>query len=144
MNDSDDIRMNPAPQPPKPSRNDPLPFDDSDDKIHAPSGSASKYKPLHLGASSTETPSEKREIKLPTSRSKISVEQVSSSDDPNHITGIKTFYTKLHAGGIDYIDEVINKWLKANPDVRIKRTNTVTGEVQGKKTEPNIIVTVWY
>lgn len=144
MNDSDDIRINPAPEPQKPARNAPLPFDDSDDKIHAPSGSETKYKPLNLGAGSAETPGKKREIKLPTSRTKEYVEQVSSSDDPNHITGIKTFYTKLHAGGIDYIDEVINKWLKANPNVRIKRTNTVTGEVQGKKTEPNIIVTVWY
>ena len=29
-------------------------------------------------------------------------------------------------------------------DVSIKRINTVTGEIQGKKTEPNIIITVWY
>ena len=137
MNDSDDIRIDPTPQPPKPSRNDPLPFDDSDDKPT----SAPKYKPLHPGSSYAQAPSQKREIKLPTHRAEKSVEKLSSCD---HITGIKTFYTKLHAGGIDYIDEVVNKWLKANPDVRIKMTNTVTGEVQGKKTEPNIIVTVWY
>ena len=60
------------------------------------------------------------------------------------ITGIKTFFTKLHAGAIDFLDEQINKWLKENPGITIKRTNTVTGVVAGKKSEPNIIVTIWY
>lgn len=140
MTDSDDIRINPTPQPQKPSREEPIFFDDSDSKPAPPSGSDTKYKPIQLGSSSGEKP----KIKLPSPHTKEAAEKLSSSDDPDLITGIKTFYTKLHAGGIDYIDEVINTWLKANPAVRIKKTNTVTGKVQGKKTEPNIIVTVWY
>lgn len=60
------------------------------------------------------------------------------------ITGAKTFFTKLHAGAINFLDEQITKWLNDNPDITIKRTNVVTGEIQGKKTEPNIIITVWY
>ena len=60
------------------------------------------------------------------------------------ITGIKTFFTKLHPGAMDFLDEQIANWLKANPGIIIKRTNTMAGEVQGKKTEPNIIITVWY
>lgn len=60
------------------------------------------------------------------------------------ITGVKTFFTKLHAGAIEFLDGQITKWLSDNPGITIKRTDTVTGTVTGKKTEPNIIVTVWY
>jgi hypothetical protein len=60
------------------------------------------------------------------------------------ITGIKTFFTKLHPGAIDFLDEQIAAWLRENPDIEIKQTNVNTGEVQAKKTEPNIIITVWY
>ena len=67
--------------------------------------------------------------------------QVASSD---RITGAKTFFTKLHPGAIQFLDEQICAWLKANPGVVIKRTNVTTGEVQSKKTEPNILITVWY
>jgi len=60
------------------------------------------------------------------------------------ITGVKTFFTKLHAGAIEFLDEQITNWLRSNPGIIVKQTNTVVGEVQGKKTEPNVIVTVWY
>ncbi len=60
------------------------------------------------------------------------------------ISGVRTFFTKLHAGAIEFLDEQITKWLKDNPGITIKRTNVTTGEVQGKKVEPNIIITVWY
>ena len=43
-----------------------------------------------------------------------------------------------------HIDEQITKWLTENPDVQVKRTNVSTGQVQAKKTEPNIIINVWY
>jgi len=60
------------------------------------------------------------------------------------ITGVKTFFTKLHPGAMEFLDEQITKWLQENPGIHIKLTNTTTGEVQAKKTEPNIIITVWY
>lgn len=62
----------------------------------------------------------------------------------DRVTGCKTFFTKLHPGAIDFLDEQINQWLKDNPGVVVKMTNTTTGEVQGKKTEANILMTVWY
>ncbi len=62
----------------------------------------------------------------------------------DRITGVKTFFTKLHPGAMEFLDEQINKWLKDNPGIVIKRTDTTTGEVQAKKSEPNIIITVWY
>jgi hypothetical protein len=63
---------------------------------------------------------------------------------PDRITGIKTFYTKLHPGAIEFLDEQICIWLRDNPGVNIKRTNVVTGDVVAKKTEPNLIITIWY
>jgi hypothetical protein len=68
-------------------------------------------------------------------------EKIASAD---RIVGMKTFYTKLHAGAITFLEEQIARWLKENPDIVIKRTNVVTGDVVGKKIEPNIIITIWY
>lgn len=87
----------------------------------------------------------KPEIKMPAPPSigavRNSGEQVVSAE---RITGMKTFFTKLHAGAIEFLEEIISRWLKENPGIVIKRTNVITGEIQGKKTEPNIIITVWY
>jgi hypothetical protein len=62
----------------------------------------------------------------------------------HRIEGVKTFFTKLHPGAIEFLDEQITRWLSENPQVDIKRTNVTVGEVQAKKTEPNILITVWY
>jgi hypothetical protein len=66
---------------------------------------------------------------------------VVSSD---RITGVKTFFTKLHGGALDFLDGQINEWLRSNPGIKVKKTNTVSGIVAGKTAEPSIIVTVWY
>ncbi len=60
------------------------------------------------------------------------------------VTGVKTFFTKLHPGALEFLDEQITKWLKENPTISIKLTNTTTGMVQAKKSEPNIIISVWH
>lgn len=60
------------------------------------------------------------------------------------ITSVKTFFTKLHHGSVQFMDEQIAEWLKTNPGVEIKQTNVCVGDVVAKKTEPNIIVMIWY
>ncbi len=60
------------------------------------------------------------------------------------ITGVKTFFTKLHPGAIEFLDEQIGEWLKKNPSISIRQTNTTVGELQAKNTEPNLIITVWF
>jgi hypothetical protein len=60
------------------------------------------------------------------------------------IANCKTFFTKLHPGAIKFLDDQITGWLKENPAVIIKHTNVTTGDIVDKKTEPNILVTVWY
>ena len=123
--------------------NDPIPLDQDLDKpipledISIGGGGVS-HAPLDLGGSS---PVEMPKIEAPKPVAKKPTEKVVSSE---RITGIKTFFTKLHPGAINFLDEQITKWLAENPEVVIKRTNIITGEIQGKKTDPNIIITVWY
>ncbi len=62
----------------------------------------------------------------------------------DRITAVKTFFAKLHPGAIEFLDGQISDWLKENPGISIKQTNVSTGDVQGKNTEANLIVTVWY
>ena len=117
---------------PIPFDDSPIPFDDS-----APSQSGVSQPPLDLtNGSASRVP----KIETPKTIHK-STEKVVSCE---RITGVKTFFTKLHAGSIDFLNEQINRWLKENPGVVIKRTETVTGMVAAKKTEPNLIITVWY
>ena len=111
----------------------PIPFDDDD-----AGGTGVSHSPLDLGGSS---PVEVPKIEVPRPVTIKPSEKVVSAD---RITGVKTFFTKLHPGAINFLDEQITKWLKENPEVKIKRTNIVTGPLQAKKTEPNIIITVWY
>jgi hypothetical protein len=107
----------------------PIPFDDDDT-----SEASVSHSPSDLGGSTAEVPT--AEVTAQPMAKKI----VSSE----RITGVKTFFTKLHPGAIDFLDEQITNWLSDNPGITIKRTNTVTGPVQGKTTEPNIIITIWY
>ncbi len=120
---------------------EPIPFDNI-----APGESGVSHAPLDLGGGALQAP--KPAAPKPAAKPSGSIitgekpqEKVVSTD---RIVGMKTFFTKLHAGAITFLEEQIARWLKANPDVIVKRTNVVTGDVQGKKTEPNIIITIWY
>ena len=112
-----------------------IPFDDSDDN----SDIKASHTPLTLGASGAIDLEPANKALKPAQS--ISSKQVDSS---GRITGMKTFFTKLHAGSLTFLDQQITEWLRKNPDIVIKRTNTVAGMVIAKKTEPNIIVTIWY
>jgi hypothetical protein len=105
----------------------PIPFDDDTTDTEV------SHSPLSLGGNTSETP----EVEPATRPEK----RVVSSE---RITGVKTFFTKLHPGAMDFLDKQITNWLKNNPSLAVKRTNITTGEVQAKKTEPNIIITIWY
>ena len=114
------------------SSDKPIPFDDKSNS------SGSSRPPLFLGSNDASKAAPKP-VKPVENRSEqpkpVSTER---------ITGVKIFLTKLHAGALEFLNEQISTWLKNNPDVNIKQTNTISGMVVGKKTEPNIIITVWY
>ncbi|NQV32050.1 MAG: hypothetical protein HQ515_05110 [Phycisphaeraceae bacterium] len=137
--------------PPAADLNKPIPFDDSDPPATATPVSR---KPLTLGANGSARPQAAPRPQAPakpaprpaaaqaTAVSK-KVGQVVAKNT-SRITGLKTFYTKLHPGALDFIDEQVAEWLKAHPSIYIKQVNVTVGEVQSKKTEPNIIISVWY
>jgi hypothetical protein len=115
----------------------PIPFDDGT------SDASVSHSPLSLGGSDTAEAPKKQMPKIEAPKAPVRrVEQKIVST--NRITGVKTFFTKLHPGALDFLDEQITRWLKDNPGIIIRRTNTVTGDIQAKKTEPNIIITIWY
>jgi hypothetical protein len=131
----------------KPSNNNDalIPFDNKpaapNPLHHSKDDTTISHKPLNLGGTAAPNlpkaagPAEQKSfVKNPG-------ENLASSD---RITGIKTFFTKLHPGAMDFLDEQISDWLKNHPKIVIKQTNTATGLVEGKKIEPSIIVTVWY
>ncbi len=111
-----------------PDEEKPIPFDDTDTDE-----SNISHAPLNLDGTSAS-------LVEPASLKKMKG-QVSS---PERIQHIKTFFTKLHAGSIDFLEQQINVWLKENPGIVIKQTDTTVGNVVAKKTEPNLIITVWY
>ena len=139
----------------------PIPLDDLDEPI--PLGGAGPAKanvshtPLNLGGPPAAVPPAGRvagpvppaarvaapaaQVQMPKGAVKPPTPKAVSS---GRITGVKTFFTKLHPGAIEFLDEQICSWLKQNPGVSIKRTNITTGNVQAKKTEPHILMTVWY
>ena len=100
------------------------------------------HAPLNMGGGPAKAPAgPAAQSAKPTIVKALAAKKISSSD---RITGAKTFFAKLHPGALNFLDEQIANWLKENPGIVIKLTNTVTGEIQGKQTEPNIIVTIWY
>lgn len=123
-----DVRNIPDAPPPD---DEPIPFDDSDDQ----SESIISNSPLDLSSSGA--------VSMEQEPSKPTVpKEIASSTD--RITGMKVFFTKLHAGSLNFLTQQINEWLSENPGVVIKRTNVTVGDVISKKTEPNLIITIWY
>jgi len=123
-----DVRNVPEVPPPD---DKPIPFDDSDNEPET----EISHSPLDLGGNDAISTDSEPAIAAAPSETALSSER---------ITGVKTFFTKLHAGSMEFMAKQINEWLSNNPGVVIKRTNVVVGEVASKKTEPNLIITVWY
>jgi len=113
--------------------NKPIPFDDS-----SPGEKGVSHAPLDLGGTS---PVQIPKVEMPKPAVKKPTQQTVSTD---RITSVKTFFTKLHPGALNFLDEQITRWLTENPGIKIKQTNITTGLVQAKKIDPNIIITVWY
>jgi len=56
----------------------------------------------------------------------------------------RTFHCKLSEGSIDFFNNQVNEWLEANPKISIKFAASTIGMFEGKHTEPNLIMTVFY
>lgn len=56
----------------------------------------------------------------------------------------RVFHTKLSQGALDFMNNQVNEWLDGNTDIAIKFAMTTVGPFEGKHTEPNLILTVFY
>ena len=57
---------------------------------------------------------------------------------------VRTFHGKLSDQGLEYVDEAINVWLDANPEIDIKFVTSNVGMFDGKFKDLALIVNVWY
>lgn len=138
MDDLGNIKPNNQPKPIKldDDPDAPIPFDLEDS-----SPGQVSHAPLDLGGGAAPAPRPpKAPQPKPVARKPAPVKAVTT----DRITGVKTFFTKLHPGALEFLDEQIIAWLAENPDIEIKKTNIATGEVQAKKTEANLIITIWF
>jgi hypothetical protein len=100
------------------------------------------HAPLNLGGGNSDSHEPPPAAPLP--QKQTAIKPAESPVSAERIRGMKTFYAKLHPGALAYLEEQIGNWLKDNPNNIVKRTDVTVGEIQGKTTEPNIVVVIWY
>lgn len=59
-------------------------------------------------------------------------------------TRCRTFHAKLNDGAVGFMNRQICEWADSNPDIVIKFASTTMGVWEGKKSDPTLIVTVFY
>jgi len=59
-------------------------------------------------------------------------------------TRCRTFHCKLTEAAVDYMNGQINDWLDHNQKIVVKFATSTIGNFEGKHSEPNLIVTVFY
>jgi hypothetical protein len=57
---------------------------------------------------------------------------------------VRTFHAKLSEAALRHMDDQVNTWLKDHPNVQVKFANTTVGVFEGKHSEPNLILTIFY
>ncbi len=56
----------------------------------------------------------------------------------------RTFHCKLSEGAIEFFNGQLNDWLENNDKITIKFATSTIGMFEGKHTEPNMIVNIFY
>jgi hypothetical protein len=57
---------------------------------------------------------------------------------------VRSFHCRLSDQGLEFMDNSINHWLDAHPEVEVKFTSCVVGQFDGKLKEPAYILSLWY
>jgi hypothetical protein len=57
---------------------------------------------------------------------------------------LRTFHGKLSQQGLEYLDNQVNEWLDAHPEVEVKNVTSTVGTFEGKMREPALILNLWY
>ena len=59
-------------------------------------------------------------------------------------TRCRTFHSKMNEASLEFMNNQINEWIDGNEGMSIKFASTTIGPFEGKHTEPNLIVTIFY
>lgn len=59
-------------------------------------------------------------------------------------TRCRVFHCRLSEGAVEYMNNQVNEWLDESDDIVVKFANSTIGLFEGKHTEPNLILTVFY
>ena len=65
------------------------------------------------------------------------------NNDGTGATRCKLFHSKIADAPLKVMEAHINEWLDGD-QIEAKSTDTCIGTMQGKSSEPNIIVMIWY
>lgn len=57
---------------------------------------------------------------------------------------LRTFHGRLSQQGLEYMDNQVNEWLDAHPEVEVKFVTSTVGTFEGKMREPALILNLWY
>jgi len=57
---------------------------------------------------------------------------------------MRSFHGKYSDQGLQYLDDAVNEWLDANPDIEVKFVTSTVGVFEGKIREPALVLNVWY
>lgn len=57
---------------------------------------------------------------------------------------VKSFHGKYSDQGLEHMDDVINVWIDAHPEVEIKFVTSTVGVFEGKIREPALVLNLWY
>lgn len=59
-------------------------------------------------------------------------------------TRCRTFHCRISDGAVDFLNNQVNEWIDGHDDIVIKFATSTIGMFEGKHTEPNMILTVFY
>jgi hypothetical protein len=57
---------------------------------------------------------------------------------------MRSFHGRLSDEGLTFMDDKINEWLDAHPEVEVKFVTSTVGTYEGKIREPALVLNVWY
>jgi hypothetical protein len=57
---------------------------------------------------------------------------------------MRSFHGRLSDEGLIFMDDKINEWLDAHPEVEVKFVTSTVGTYEGKIREPALILNLWY
>jgi hypothetical protein len=61
----------------------------------------------------------------------------------NGATRVRLFYSKIADGPLLHMESMINDWIDEE-GIEVKHVGQVIGTLEGKRAEPNLIITIWY